>query len=616
MNGTPIESHHVQMYMKALRDCHSYSPLDETKREIRLLLLHSNKRSNGPRDDTIRCSLHHIPLEDVPSFEALSYVWGEITGIHGIILDGQWFPTTLNLHNALLSLRQDDEDRCIWVDALCIDQANNRERTSQVLEMRFIYQLASTVVVYLGEKGRGCDAAMDALETGAQDETLHWDPSHEKHISVDGMDANSKDLQNYIINFFAAPWWARVWTVQEYCLAQRVDFQYGTRTISTEVVQRCLDNNLKHLTTCCEAFKEFRKAADGTIDSLSVFGVLRRLQTLTPYSKRKGTPFLVVVSDFRLRSCFDPRDKIYGILGLLNPGFRNHIQPDYTRPVKDLYLDVTLLAIEATESLSILGLKYGERTQHLNLPSFVPDWTAHVSEDWYPALQNRWKQTEEYDASKGSAVDLQRSAPGEYEVTTSGVYIDKVKTKVMLDDWKPMLRVCREAANIDNDVSSPYADKATAFWHTMCAGSSWDGPPNEIGFRRVEQKDFSRYQQWLKYIESESPQEMDNNDVFEFQVTFNMAIAVRRFVVTEKGYMGWVPVEVEVGDAVVLLNGGKVPYILGPLGEQKAGDEEGNNAAKEPSGKQKYEFIGDAYIHGVMDGECYDEKKLEVFHLA
>ncbi|OCL11408.1 hypothetical protein AOQ84DRAFT_269871, partial [Glonium stellatum] len=60
----------------------------------------------------------------------------------------------------------------------------------------------------------------------------------------------------------------------------------------------------------------------------------------------------------------------------------------------------------------------------------------------------------------------------------------------------------------------------------------------------------------------------------------------RRVLYTKMGYMGIGPAACEIGDIVCVLFGGQVLYVLRPR----------NNG--------KYEFVGECYIHGLMDGQA------------
>jgi hypothetical protein len=58
-------------------------------------------------------------------------------------------------------------------------------------------------------------------------------------------------------------------------------------------------------------------------------------------------------------------------------------------------------------------------------------------------------------------------------------------------------------------------------------------------------------------------------------------------VTTERGYLGLAPDQAQVGDVVAVLNGGELPSILRPT-----------NKAKE------FQYVGDVYVHGIMNGEA------------
>ncbi|PVH75763.1 hypothetical protein DL98DRAFT_395410, partial [Cadophora sp. DSE1049] len=95
-------------------------------------------------------------------FFALSYVWGDASDTRTITLDGQDFPITTNLWTAILSLRNryDPERKphdkkkhaiCWWIDAICIDQTDTKERSRQVPRMKNLYSTATRVVVWWGD---------------------------------------------------------------------------------------------------------------------------------------------------------------------------------------------------------------------------------------------------------------------------------------------------------------------------------------------------------------------------------------------------------------------------------------------------------------------------------
>jgi hypothetical protein len=68
-----------------------------------------------------------------------------------IQLEGLRFGITSNLMSDLLRLRLRDEPRLLWIDAVCINQTDNVEKTKQIRLMRKIYESAVRVLVRLGE---------------------------------------------------------------------------------------------------------------------------------------------------------------------------------------------------------------------------------------------------------------------------------------------------------------------------------------------------------------------------------------------------------------------------------------------------------------------------------
>lgn len=94
----------------------------------------------------------------------MSYVWGIQEGLKTIYIDKVKKLVTPNLHAALLQLRIPFFERILWVDAICIDQENEKEKTHQVGAMARIYGFANRVVVWLGEEAEQSALAFEELK--------------------------------------------------------------------------------------------------------------------------------------------------------------------------------------------------------------------------------------------------------------------------------------------------------------------------------------------------------------------------------------------------------------------------------------------------------------------
>ncbi|GKZ33689.1 hypothetical protein AbraIFM66950_003720, partial [Aspergillus brasiliensis] len=122
-----------------------YQKLDDGERQIRLVTIEP-----GEWTDDIQCTLEQTSLATAKPYQALSYVWGDPTVTKDIIVDGRTFQATVNLESALRHLRRDDTPRVMWIDAICINQIDTEERSSQVSFMRDIYQQSILTVIWLG----------------------------------------------------------------------------------------------------------------------------------------------------------------------------------------------------------------------------------------------------------------------------------------------------------------------------------------------------------------------------------------------------------------------------------------------------------------------------------
>jgi hypothetical protein len=119
------------------------------------------------------------------SYEALSYVWGDLSRTRSIFLDDVQFGVTSNLYAALLQLRDHSFPRIIWIDAICINQSDDDERELQIQSMAKIYGNAKRVNVWLGEAADSSDEALEAIRTaGMKPEKFFKGGAIEKSVTL------------------------------------------------------------------------------------------------------------------------------------------------------------------------------------------------------------------------------------------------------------------------------------------------------------------------------------------------------------------------------------------------------------------------------------------------
>jgi hypothetical protein len=113
----------------------TYSALNQNKREIRLLTL----LCSGGFEDDIRCKLDVVSLDETLTYTALSYCWGNQNERREILVNEKTVSVTKSLEIALRYARKDLQDMVLWVDAICINQENLKEKSYQVGMMGSIY---------------------------------------------------------------------------------------------------------------------------------------------------------------------------------------------------------------------------------------------------------------------------------------------------------------------------------------------------------------------------------------------------------------------------------------------------------------------------------------------
>jgi hypothetical protein len=174
-----------------------YSSLPPEGDNIRLLRLLPNVDEAAP----LQCELCNYSLQKLGTrthlYEALSYVWGNQHETLPICVDEGQFAVTVNLHAALSCLRDRSFERVIWVDAVCINQKDQEERTQQVQFMAKIYSKAHRVIVWLGKEAVDTEGALEDICLAASGESTG---RSKKQVN-----------QQAIMNLLQRPWFQRIW---------------------------------------------------------------------------------------------------------------------------------------------------------------------------------------------------------------------------------------------------------------------------------------------------------------------------------------------------------------------------------------------------------------------
>jgi hypothetical protein len=599
----------------------SYKTLKEG--EIRLLnlqprLSHLASQLDWPSSE-IECSFSLTNLHDPLPFEALSYTWGDREPCIPVKLDGELVKITKNLGLALQHLRLDDSPRTLWVDALCINQLDYNERNQQVTAMRYIYEQATGVVIFLGEAWDGHEIAIEFLQLVSQND-FHYNPSLTPHITVRGLDTTTDKLRDEIVHFFQLPWWDRIWVIQEYVLAKSIIFQVGNTLLAGHVVEQAYKLLEKHYLKCCRGSMTVN--IPSPTYGLSMVNAIRKIDAIsTMRTWQDDLNMLQTLALFRARRAYDARDKIYGILGLHFVSEITRVVADYQMSTRQLYIEFATRYIAQTGTLDILNHAGYLNQGGLDVPSYVPDWAAPMSESehvHYVLRANAFPGS--YDASNGRAAEFK--VLNDDRILLKGTILDKIAIVGSVYDIEmnslALLNEClqimtrslagrqakarrhRETANGDvskrESTNTPLNGLDEQLWRILSGniGVILDGHIPK--WRRVEpEKDMGDFHAWRAWIADGHPSGLPPcTGAAAFQQVVQINAVARKVVVTDGGLIGLAPATSRKGDAIALLYGGKTPFVLRPTTSKFSNMENG------------YKLIGDSYIDGIMQGEAVE----------
>ncbi|KAF1960420.1 HET-domain-containing protein, partial [Byssothecium circinans] len=297
-----------------------YSELSSETDSIRLLRLMPHEDETAD----IQCELFEYPLPNsckrTHLYDALSYVWGNPDEKLPIFIHEQRVDVTVNLRAALSRLRNHSLERILWVDAICIDQANQKEKGHQIQSMAKIYGQADRVVVWLGEAADDSDLALEEI-----------------HVAGGKMSTNSSKserIRQAVLALLQRPWFRRIWILQEVAAARHVLIMCGSKKIDGYVFCLGIDS--------LKDFYEDRPELSGLIRSVTY--LIRGAIFRPGYSKgSSGRSSLDICSLGELMDMYHAHeatkrhDKVYALLGMSSDDLSEaNLLPDYNDPWEEL----------------------------------------------------------------------------------------------------------------------------------------------------------------------------------------------------------------------------------------------------------------------------------------
>ncbi|ESA43487.1 hypothetical protein GE21DRAFT_2750 [Neurospora crassa] len=273
-------------------------------------------------------SLLHAELGIIP-YQALSYEWGLPSDDDpNITIDGHTVRIRKNLSEALKqisSVIRYLDFLLLWIDALCINQNDDAEKSQQVREMGKIFSSAEQVLAWTGPMANDSDYAIDMLNAAPQDRIF------------DTQLPENYRARTAILAWCNRPYWKRIWIIQELFLAKRLVFMCGSRSISRRgnVVANCLWVILKTSEKSLPVVKS---------DNAEFWDTVLYRGKNNSYTLRD---WLYVCATSQIMAS-DTRDYIYAVLSISHETRSSLAQiiPDYTKSAETVFEDLNTLMMD------------------------------------------------------------------------------------------------------------------------------------------------------------------------------------------------------------------------------------------------------------------------------
>ena len=560
---------------------YKYSSL---KGEDQIRLLHLLP---GPASSEVRIKIETLTLsvDHPPQYEALSYAWGSAKHPSSIVVTvdhayesktrahslesivtfstSRSISITKNLAEALPYLRDATKPRTLWIDAICIDQKNGKEKGKQVSRMGAIFKSSSRVLVWLGPETSASSTVIGLLNELSCQISVDWatmkissSPGAVKEwVEMVDNFYNNKELVDGLSHLVTRPWFERLWVWQEI-------------RAKDDALVMCSNDRIswRDLLSATWALSHHEQSGH-------LWGNLSLLLNMGELNVGTGLEECTRMTSRCI--CADPRDRIFALKSLVSDDVSDAIKPDYEKSTNEVYRDVVIEYALNVGKLDLLFL-CNLSTKLDQSPSWVPNWSRSTKE----------LRSKGFHASGRSTCEVN---VGMEIMEVAGAHCATViQVEFLFDDGASDMEITSKISEMVSlqDMNASYiggGNMLSAYCCTLFRDTFSETflPP------RSDWYSFEFSKRTLQDIVTRNGHNESQltRDLSRYAQTLRDNMAGRTFFRTREGYIGTSFVKPQLGDQVVVLLGCDLPLLLRPA-------------------RGSHQVVGQCYVEGLMYAEA------------
>jgi len=526
-------------------------------RFVRYLILHPARIDTDP----IACTLRTVHLDEVPEFEAISYVWGVPVKNQPVTCNGKVIRTTSSLRNALRQVRLPDKPRTLWVDSICINQEDRQEKGHQVSLMKDIYSRSICTLICLGRSDHAHapivgDLVADVntmIQLIFERPDFTWGSNSFPFPGKEDPLLSHRGWTSFGV-LLQQPWFRRGWVVQEAAVGRDARLLWADTNIDWFNLVRAYVWYIRRALRLPDIQQLWLSDLH-----LQGFHTRRSREAITfrPESATGPISFLEVLDHGRFLGFADPRDRIYAFLSL--PGSSKPlpaIQPNYKVSALHLYRSFACEYLRTNGDLNILHFVHNDdNTLEDDIASWIPRWDMHLYSSYTGTLNNYISWAKRIT----SQLSPQRItvSPAQTTLKLRAILIDTVRFAAQSFDkcsttTSDVGSLWRYLSNMPT--SSPYPCSPLIAFITILRCGVYRGLLAEWKMLELA------YMQLLQRELYQDDAQHANANLFHVKRMED--VHNKSFIFSGRGYYGLAPSIVRDGDVCCVIFGTRSPFIL------------------------------------------------------